>query len=710
MTITTFSLPVDIPWKRIAFSEDMIDPVACDRKLPPRWQSSVAVFEYQPPDDQQRTDGSVVSYLKVACTVTGYQADGREIRIRERLGRSGWTTGDLTNQLTEEASHYYPCLGAVLEVVVAPHEDDKRFSLSQYPYFADFDPKKRELYEVVTDTGETMSRSLSDVNVQRGDTTLQSHEVRDTTTLGASLSGSYAGVTASGSIAKESGTVDLSQQTSSNLRTTDGAREARESFSHTTQLSQLYHQLDSYHLGSNRASFFLLPRPHTLQAPSTFVNGPREIEGVQEFMLVVVRPKEMEGFCVEAYLETAHLTGKSIPDWGEKAVPLTLHVESPDTATVFNSSSTPPEPGYVVDRSKGPQGVPLGGGNHGDTGGYVINSVIVDGLPVGDIPDVTPPDGTGYASYSFVVDPETVTVNGRARGLHVNHPPEDIKTALDLSATVYLKRRVPLAIEREPGLMITARAVCSCPLGEITRLARSGPSVVYEKQLSTASARFDPKNRTPMSVPEANQLGEALNRELLQSLASADRYPRGAVSFLDSQFISDMLGSHIEQATRDVNTHLSDWPGVAESVVQQVQAYAPSITRSEVLQMPLAQQVERFGIDFTDAVDLRRALSDLAPPEGPPPLPERVEIETPLIVGLSLYEARPILATVGLVLGTVTTVDSALPSNSIVGQQPSAKTSITLGRQVAVQIASGLSVRMPDLVRAALLTGSVHAP
>jgi hypothetical protein len=29
MSIATFSLPVDIPWQRIAFSEDMIDQFAC---------------------------------------------------------------------------------------------------------------------------------------------------------------------------------------------------------------------------------------------------------------------------------------------------------------------------------------------------------------------------------------------------------------------------------------------------------------------------------------------------------------------------------------------------------------------------------------------------------------------------------------------------------------------------------------------------------
>jgi hypothetical protein len=49
MAITTFSLPVDIPWQRIAFSQDMMNKVACDRALPPRWLSSIAVFSYEPP-------------------------------------------------------------------------------------------------------------------------------------------------------------------------------------------------------------------------------------------------------------------------------------------------------------------------------------------------------------------------------------------------------------------------------------------------------------------------------------------------------------------------------------------------------------------------------------------------------------------------------------------------------------------------------------
>jgi hypothetical protein len=71
-------------------------------------------------------------------------------------------------------------------------------------------------------------------------------------------------------------------------------REQRETYSHTTQLTQMYHQLDSYHLGTNRAMFFMLPRPHVVQSELTFVNGPRLLEGIQEVFLIVMRPKDQE--------------------------------------------------------------------------------------------------------------------------------------------------------------------------------------------------------------------------------------------------------------------------------------------------------------------------------------------------------------------------------------------------------------------------------
>lgn len=708
MTIATFSLPVDIPWQRIAFSEDMIDPVACDRRLPPRFRSSSAVFSYEPPEDQQRTDGFVVSYLKVACTITGYQPSDAEIRIRERLGRSGWTRADHNEYLQSVVGRYYACYGAMLEVVVAPHPEDQ-FPLHKYPYFADFDPKKRELYEMVSETGEVMSRSLEGVNVRLGQTTLQSHEVRDSTTLAGELAGAYGNaqtggqVSAKGSASNTSGTTDLSQQATENIRTTDAARESRETFSHTTQLTQMYHQLDSYHLGTNRAVFFVLPRPHTAHSPLTFVNGPREIEGIQEFMLVVVRPKEMESFCVEAYLETAHLTHDPIPDLGETVRPLTLHISAPITENddrsytnpVPGDNSSPVIAGKVIDTSKG--------------GGY-------SGYPPPPFPGTFM--GAGYEvqqpinyqgpswgpDIKFTVTSDHVHVAATVTGYWDMPNEEKHPASLDLQALVYYKNAVPGVAGYRDGLLITARAICSCS-NLFRRKAdyEDGLSVVYEKPLGDGKMRPS-QERTATSITQANQLQANIHREMIQSLSSVDRYPRGTVSLLDTQMVSNALAAALRDTDAEAGQRLVNWPGVDEKLAGRVTQYVPGITRSALLALPLARQVETFGLTFEEAVTLRRSIADIAAPEGPPPVKQRPQIRVPLLTGLGLREAHQALVQAGLRLGAVTTVDSPLPAGSIVEQKPGpGAAQATSGTEVVVEISSGLCVRLPEVIGLGLI-------
>ena len=52
----------------------------------------------------------------------------------------------------------------------------------------------------------------------------------------------------------------------------------------------------------------MLPRPHILQPTSyrPFIQGVRAIEGIQEFFLIVARPRDMKGISIEAFLETGH--------------------------------------------------------------------------------------------------------------------------------------------------------------------------------------------------------------------------------------------------------------------------------------------------------------------------------------------------------------------------------------------------------------------
>ncbi|MEM9026407.1 MAG: hypothetical protein AAGB06_05680 [Verrucomicrobiota bacterium] len=72
-------------------------------------------------------------------------------------------------------------------------------------------------------------------------------------------------------------------------------------------MNHIYSLLQGYHLGTNRAIFFMQPRPHIQNAKFTFIRGLRALEGVQEFFLVVNRPKSIPRICVEVALETAHL-------------------------------------------------------------------------------------------------------------------------------------------------------------------------------------------------------------------------------------------------------------------------------------------------------------------------------------------------------------------------------------------------------------------
>ena len=151
------SLPTDIPWVRKCVSTDMLERNLCADKAPPRWRSSIAVFEYEPEAENQTYDGMVITYLKVSCTITGYQEHAKEIGLDRKGVRSYWEHSPAIENYLNVLEAYYPCYGAVLEVAVGP-ENEKETALDDYPYFLDFEPKKRELYELVTDTGETMSR------------------------------------------------------------------------------------------------------------------------------------------------------------------------------------------------------------------------------------------------------------------------------------------------------------------------------------------------------------------------------------------------------------------------------------------------------------------------------------------------------------------------------------------------------------------------
>src|SRR3990172_2084101 len=286
----------------------------------------------------------------------------------------------------------------------------------------------------------------------------------------------------------------------------------REAFSHTTQLTQMYHQFTSYHLGTNRGVFFMLPRPHIVQAedrlsadpsqkvPLTFVNGPRLLEGIQEIFLVVMRPKEMKEICVEAYLETAHIVSEPIYEYETSTGTLTLHVfkEAVDTSGTFGDDSnttyaegsetyTPPD-GWEVDIDR--------------NGGYKIESVSGERIE-------------GYAVTEVTRD--HVTVWGKVRAVFHDHtwPQSNHRHngVLDVVVTVYIRKKVPKVVGYDQNLWLTGRGVCCCP-------ARREPpdlpeSVLWEWPLATA-VKVPVGATSSMTIREANQMRVEIGRQLLR--------------------------------------------------------------------------------------------------------------------------------------------------------------------------------------------------
>lgn len=325
-----FALPKDIPWKRLAYSFDMID-ILMDRSLPPKWRSSVAVFYYDVPEEETIEDypDRRIVFLKASATFTGFIYSGHE----EPTGINHFPTSlvsyesgtSLATWMAVQHKNYecyFPCYGGILQISVFPHANDlekldlvtdvsedagQHYTHAEYehpdvtpvlekiPYIVDFEPKKREVFEAKAEGGESINTSSNTLNTGKSNTNTESISIAGELKGGAGNVGGGVSV----------GWEDVSQEITQTNK--DWSREKRESFSHTTSMNQVYSIFDGYHLGTNRAMFVIQPRPHMVDSDFSLINGPRRLEGIQDVFLVVSIPKANEGFCVKASLDTGHL-------------------------------------------------------------------------------------------------------------------------------------------------------------------------------------------------------------------------------------------------------------------------------------------------------------------------------------------------------------------------------------------------------------------
>jgi len=119
---SSLSLSIDVPWTLVAVSPDMMDTEHCNKKYPPRWRSSLAIYAYEPSlDDIPEGMCDVrLTYLKVAASITGYQPTDAE-------PEAGYTEfRDVSSEIIEDIlDEYYACYGVMLNGAVHPYGDKK---------------------------------------------------------------------------------------------------------------------------------------------------------------------------------------------------------------------------------------------------------------------------------------------------------------------------------------------------------------------------------------------------------------------------------------------------------------------------------------------------------------------------------------------------------------------------------------------------------
>ncbi len=654
MAVIGLNLPTDIRWERICVTEDMMAEHACSGNAPPKWNPSIAVYRYVPETDYQVYPGHIIIYYKVVCTITSYQPQADEIETQ-----IDWRHTHFQDKIDFDAKlkSYLPCNGAMIQVIVTPPADAGFVPFANYPYFMEVQPKQRILYETATDTNERASRSLENVTVGKSAGTADSLEVLDVSMGGGvNVQGGAGGTSAGvgGSRSGQEGTKMVGQNNVTDVRTTDSSREARETVSHTTQISQMYNLFQAYHLGTNRMLFYIAPRPHTLENPSGFIK-PREIDGMQELFLIVNQPQDQGDPCLSVRVDTAHITSIPQSDYDQHAGP-PLFINQPVPAPAKDS----PDKGPRLDVESGdwydcynltvkaqPQVYTA------DQGYHIVGPTVrgedrsVNGQCDADIDGHRPDqDGrtltlVGYASghacfRNGAGDAQNIfelgagesflsVITGPAGQDAANLPKMKNVTSGLMQRTITFDVRSDLPVVQKAPiqvLAVTSRGLCCCA----TPMVSSG-KVIHIEQFDDSStvvspAAAAPRQTQPMTIREANAVSERVT-QTLKRVSSLVADPQNAPA-LDGEFMLAHFGavsnaSSIRQDRMSKNVAAN---GVVSSY-QAVQLAAlvgkpvNSLTYHDVASLPLQVLSSVTGKSGADLSALRLNLLGFATVQSP---------------------------------------------------------------------------------------------
>jgi len=483
--------------------------------------------------------------------------------------------------------------------------DPRGIPLADFPHIIDFEPKVRELYQAATETGEVLSGSKSGIKTDKSFTHTESTQ----SSLSVGVKVPIPSTPVVGEISGSRTNTDA-DQTQWAVQA-DASRERRETQSTSTQISQMYNLLTGYHVGTNRATFLMLARPHVLQPTDlrTFVQGLRAIEGIQEFFLIVSRPQAMEGLCVEAWLETGHFPEdvrieEPAPEYDESSedFPVTQTADSgllSKKCETFDVQYTIGG-GWVIDRR------PERGPDPGHPGMAMIddrsNQQAKDSL----------------ADYSYLpVSDATVSVKGTICGTRI--PGRD-DASFDRTYRVFTRSDQPKPTHQQPSadvgrLLITARELCvcfrskdACPevIARPERPIRPDKVIVDEPLISMHAALLTKEARAKSRAPTVMTFLRNIERALSNSWRMPRRYPLGEVGYLESDFFKERMKAVLPPDI--LRRPLSSVPDVTSALAD---ALGPDTPIAEVLKLDLAHLARRTGVSSAEAGALRRKLLGL---------------------------------------------------------------------------------------------------
>jgi hypothetical protein len=548
--------------------------------------------------------------------------------------------------------------GEGIDRVVLRASDDKAFLLElvhafevevpigieDFPRIIDFEPKMRDLYQGATEDGEVLTASTSEIKTDK------SHTRTDSSETGLSILGAVgAGLaTAAGALAGGVGGAAVGATLGSTLAAsqthkwgdtnqdnqqvqTDASRDRRERYATTTNISQMYNLLTGYHLGTNRAVFLMLPRPHVLQPTDfrTFVQGLRYIEGVQEFFLVVARPSDVPGLCVNATLETGHFSEDvkfTFPDEQFKldSELFIVTAESKDdearSIEEFPSSKYTVRDGMVIDRSGTPRnGQPAGDPFH--NGIQFLGGQDDDGLllPPQSPEDPRPfPDRIEDFNYQPASD-ATVQVMGRVldRGdSNVRH--------VALRFKVFTRSQQPVPSTARPKvdtsrLVIAGRRLCVCfqsgDCPKVTDVTSESPEqlIIDEQTIQLNPDLLTLTATTTSRQPAMKELQRGIQVAMAGSGRLPSRRPLGEVGFLESDFFTESIKTKLPSDVLQLELgRVRDLPDVV------VRTFGAPATVADALRPDLAEFVARTGLSFKEAGQARFTLLTAQPKPLPP--------------------------------------------------------------------------------------------